>query len=114
MAIGKCPSPNGLSVEFYKFYWEEVGKEVYEAFLHIFATGEILAVLNATTISLIPKTEHPSSVTEYRPISCCNIFYKAITRVLMNRMRPLRRGLISLSQLAFIIGRSLGDSVLML
>ncbi|GAA0159379.1 hypothetical protein LIER_16167 [Lithospermum erythrorhizon] len=88
MAIGKCLGPDLLSVQ--------------------------LCVLNATTISLIPKTEHPSSVKEYRPISCCNIFDKAITKVLMNRMRPLMHGLISLSQSAFIAGRNLGDSVLML
>ncbi|GAA0184350.1 hypothetical protein LIER_31638 [Lithospermum erythrorhizon] len=103
-----------LSVEFYKFHWEEIQEEVFEGFKHIFATGEVSTFINATTVSLILKVDHPCSIKDYRPISCCNIFYKAVTMLLMGRMHKLMEDLISPSQSAFILGRNLGNSVLML
>ncbi|GAA0186547.1 hypothetical protein LIER_33835 [Lithospermum erythrorhizon] len=67
-----------------------------------------------TTLSLVSKVDHPSSIRDYRHISCCNNIYNAITRVLMRRMSGLMQELVSLSQLAFIPGRSISDSVLLL
>ncbi|GAA0151838.1 hypothetical protein LIER_10467 [Lithospermum erythrorhizon] len=113
MANGKSPGPDGFSSEFYKHNWNVVGGVVYEAIVHVFATGEFPAALNATTITLVPKVEYPKSMKEYRPIPCCNILYKAITRIL-GRMRGFMSSLVSLSQSTFIPGRSLTDSVLLL
>ncbi|GAA0157327.1 hypothetical protein LIER_38438 [Lithospermum erythrorhizon] len=76
MASGKSPGLDGFSSEFYKHNWSIVGEGVYQAVVHVFATGEFPATLNATTITLVPKTDYPRSMKEYRPISCCNILYK--------------------------------------
>ncbi|GAA0163310.1 hypothetical protein LIER_39573 [Lithospermum erythrorhizon] len=46
--------------------------------------GDVPSSVNDTTLSLIPKVEHPSSAKEYRPISCCNNIYKAITKELVH------------------------------
>ncbi|KAL0437490.1 UNVERIFIED_CONTAM: hypothetical protein Sradi_0456900 [Sesamum radiatum] len=50
--------------------------------------------LNHAIISLVPKTEHCPSVTDYRPISCCNVVYKAITKIFANRLAPTLEHLI--------------------
>ncbi|GAA0142726.1 hypothetical protein LIER_35622 [Lithospermum erythrorhizon] len=124
MAVGKRPGPDayGLSAEFYKYHWERVNQDLLDAFVNIFATGDVPPILNATTLSLVPKVDHPSSIRDYRPSSirdyhpifCCNNVYKAITRILMRRMSGLMQELVSPSQFAFILGRSLSDIILLL
>ncbi|XP_074283391.1 uncharacterized protein LOC141607941 [Silene latifolia] len=34
--------------------------------------GKILKELNATILTLVPKTDIPDSVLQFRPIACCN------------------------------------------
>ncbi|KAK4383974.1 Transposon TX1 uncharacterized protein [Sesamum angolense] len=47
------------------------------------------------------------------PISCCNVIYKIITKILVLRIRGVLDKIISLSQSAFVPGRSISDNVLL-
>ncbi|KAK4381838.1 Transposon TX1 uncharacterized protein [Sesamum angolense] len=48
-----------------------------------------------------------------QPISCCNIIYKIITKILVLRFRGVLDKIISPSQNAFVPGRSISDNVLL-
>lgn len=52
-------------------------------------------------------------VTDFRPISCCNIIDKCISKILANRMRKYLPSLISKNQAAFVNGRFIGENVLL-
>ena len=52
-----------------------VGKDTCAAIKEFFASGKLLGEFNSTLISLIPKVKNPVKVTDFRPISCCNIVY---------------------------------------
>ncbi|KAL0386695.1 UNVERIFIED_CONTAM: hypothetical protein Slati_4586500 [Sesamum latifolium] len=88
-------------------------REVIRAILEFFRIGRLLKQVNATLISLIPKVATPTVVAEFWPISCCNILYKIITKILVQRMRGVLDKLISPSQNAFVPGRSIGDNILL-
>ncbi|KAL0437766.1 UNVERIFIED_CONTAM: hypothetical protein Sradi_0484500 [Sesamum radiatum] len=103
----KAPGPDGYSCAFFKAAWPIVGGEVTRAIIEFFRTGRLLRQLNATLITLIPKVSNPTVVGEFRPISCCNVLYKAITKILVQRMRGTLDKLISPSQNAFVPGRSI-------
>ncbi|KAL0439707.1 UNVERIFIED_CONTAM: LINE-1 reverse transcriptase [Sesamum latifolium] len=109
----KAPGPDGYSAGFFKAAWPIVGGEVTQAILEFFATCRLLKQVNSTLISLIPKVNNPTVVAEYRPISCCNVLYKVITKILVQRMRGILDSLISPSQNAFVPGHSIGDNILL-
>ncbi|XP_075108718.1 uncharacterized protein LOC142180399 [Nicotiana tabacum] len=58
---------------FSKKAWHVIGNEVVDIILNIFGTGVMYKQVNCTSITLIPKVKNPSSVKQYRPISCCSV-----------------------------------------
>ncbi|KAL0290257.1 UNVERIFIED_CONTAM: hypothetical protein Scaly_2678100 [Sesamum calycinum] len=71
----------------------------------------MLRQLNHTIIALVPKSEHSPSVADYRPISCCNVIYKVITKIIADRLSPALEQLIDSSQAAFVGGRNITDNI---
>ena len=60
---------------------------------------------NASFLALIPKTNHPQSFNDYRPISLIGCMYKIIAKLLANRLRKVMPGLIDERQSASIKDR---------
>ncbi|XP_035834035.1 uncharacterized protein LOC118482599 [Helianthus annuus] len=109
----KAPGPDGYSAKFFKEAWDIVGNEVTEAVLDFFRNGRLLKELNATVLSMVPKVKAPNSVAEFRPIACCNVLYKCISKVLCNRLKGCLDKLVSQNQSAFIPGRLISDNILL-
>ncbi|XP_026429515.1 uncharacterized protein LOC113325863 [Papaver somniferum] len=109
----KAPGPDGLQGIFYTKYWNHVGPSVIDLIKSFFHSGVLDDRLNKTFIALIPKTNNPTTIKEYRPISLCNFSMKIITKIITNRLRPLLNKIVSYNQYAFILGRSLFDTAIM-
>lgn len=69
-------------------------------------------LVNSTYIALIPKKKQPKIVTEYRPISLYNVFYKIVSKVIVNRFKGVLTEIISDNQSAFIPGRIITDNIM--
>lgn len=78
-----------------------------------FSKGFLPKGINSTILALIPKKEHATRMNDYRPISCCNVIYKAILKLLANRLKAIMPVFISLNQSAFIQERLLMENVLL-
>ncbi|KAL0455421.1 UNVERIFIED_CONTAM: hypothetical protein Slati_0881300 [Sesamum latifolium] len=113
IAEDKSPGPDGYSSAFFKAAWPVVGEEVTTAILDFFLNARFLKQVNATLLTLIPKVHSPATVSDFRPISCCNVLYKAITKILVSRMQDCLDDLISPTQNAFVPRRKIGDNVML-
>lgn len=100
--IKKASRPDGFFGLFFQHHWDVVGDSVCYVVKHFFVSGFMLKELNHTNIALIPKCKNPSSINEFRPISLCNFFYKVVSKVLVNHLKPWMDMLISQEQAAFI------------
>jgi len=81
-------------------------------FRSFFISDKLPDRINDTHVCLIPKTDCPKTVAEFRPIALCNVYYKIISKVLTKRIQPLLSEIISETQSAFVPGRAISDNVL--
>lgn len=108
----KSPDSDGMPPIFYQRYWDVVGPRVVKCVLHILRIGIMPNEFNDTYIFLIPKVKCPQKITEYRPISLCNVMYKIISKVHANRLKGVLPEVISDAQSAFVLGRQITNNVL--
>lgn len=109
----KAAGPDGFSAEFFRSCWSVIGAEAIAAVKEFFIKGQILKQWNATTLALIPKITNASSVTQFRPISCCNTLYKVVSNLLASRFQTLLPSVISHTQSTFFKCRLLVENVLL-
>ena len=95
---------NGYNSGFFKAAWDIVGEDIVQAVQNFFNIGVLLNAWNVTAITLIPKSVCPNDLGDFRPISCCHVIYKCISKLLCNR---LLNDIINSSQEAFVADRSI-------
>ncbi|CAN1345714.1 Transposon TX1 uncharacterized 149 kDa protein [Linum perenne] len=108
----RSPGPDGLSANFYKASWSIIEDDFTSAVLSFFNGSNMIPELNVTSLTLIPKVKDPSQVRDFRPISCCNLFYKCVAKILAKRMQLVLSDIISPSQSGFVKNRKIVDNIL--
>lgn len=91
----KAPRPDRLPPLFFQKFWSTIGEDVSQAITNCLNTGSILATINRTFITLIPKVKNPSRVSDFRPNALCNIIYKLVSKVVANRLKKVLPYIIS-------------------
>jgi hypothetical protein len=86
--FARLNNPRGFSAAFFHSAWPIISDNVCEAVLEFIHHGKLLKEVNSIIITLVPKRKNPSSMGDYQPISCCNIIYKCIIKILANKMIP--------------------------
>ena len=108
----KAPGPDGMPPLFFQHYWPTVNSVVIQIVIDFLNHGVAPPKFHETHIVLIPKTKNPSRVTDYRPISLCNMAYKIASKVAANRMKVVLKDIVCENQSAFVSERLITDNVL--
>lgn len=111
MSDVKSPGPDGMNACFFKKSWTITGELVCAAVKEFHCSGKILTQINNTSVSLLLKCVNASSISDFRPIYCCNVVYKILTKVLANRLKHMLPDLIDPCQNAFVSGRDLFQNI---
>lgn len=107
-----APGPDGFHSLFFQSQWDLVGDTLFREIRRFFDGGTLDARLNQTLIALIPKTEHPQVMKDFRPISLCSTVYKVITKIIASRLKPAMPILTGPQQSSFIAGRNITDNII--
>ena len=113
MAGSKAPGPDGFTSEFFKKSWQVIGDDVTVAVQYFLLKGFLPKGVNSTILALIPKKEEAKEMKDYRSISCCNVLYKVISKLLANRLKSILPKFIAVNQSAFIKERLVMENVLL-
>jgi len=95
MGPTKATGPDGMNALFYQNFWHVVGDNVVTAVLDYLNSGIMSPSINHTNIVLIPKAKTPEKMSDFWPISLCNVIYKIISKVLANRLKQILSDIIS-------------------
>jgi hypothetical protein len=78
----KAPGSDCLHAIFFKKCWHVLGEILTKEVLDAIDNKVIPEGWNDTIIVLIPKIDDPVLISQYRPISLCNVIYKVISKMI--------------------------------
>lgn len=101
-----------MTALFYQKFWHIIRAQVVNMVQNIMTSGIMDSKSSKVNICLIPKTERPRAMKEFRPISLCNVSYKIISKVLCQRLKQVLPSLVSEKRSAFVAWRVISDNIL--
>ena len=112
METGKTPGSDGLSVEFYKVFWQDTSKPLIRALNFSYDIGCLSITQRRGIIKLIPKREtEPHYIKNWRPLTLLSCDYKLGAKSIAIRLKNVLPSTISYDQTGFIKGRFTGKNI---
>ncbi|GJV19454.1 RNA-directed DNA polymerase, eukaryota, reverse transcriptase zinc-binding domain protein [Tanacetum coccineum] len=109
----KAPEADGFTSKFFKKSWDIIKRDFCATIKEFFNSGNLLGEVNATLIFLVPKMLTPQKVSDFRPITCCNVIYICISKILTNRIKSALNQIIDDNQSSFVPRRAITDNILL-
>ena len=109
MKNNKSPGSDGISIEFYKIFWNDIKIYLVNSLNYSFQNGDLTDLQKQSVITLLPKTDKDTCfLKNWRPISLLNVDYKIATKTIANRIKKVITNIVSNAQTGFIKGRYIG------
>lgn len=112
MNNNRSPGSDGLSVEFYKAFWNKIKVEITEIMNNAYLHNSTSSSWDLGLVKLIYKKGNVKEIKNYRPITLLNVDYKILAKVLTKRMENILPDIIDNTQKCSIKNRSLHDAAL--
>ena len=115
MKNDKSPGTDGMTVNFFKFFWKDLGDFIIKSLNEGFEKGKMSITQREGIITCIPKGDKPREfLKNWRPISLLNVVYKIGSACIANRIKKVLPELIHEDQTGFVPGRYIGDNLRLL
>lgn len=103
----KAAGPDGVNARLIQQHWDIFGEAILNQVREFFTDSNLPSAVARSNLVLVLKCENPKKVTDFCPISVCNVVYKLISKVLAARIKPFIAGCVSENQCAFVPGREI-------
>ena len=113
MAKQRAPSPDGVGVEFFLFYWDLLGGEFTNLIKYSLISGALPQGMTRGLIFLLFKAGEREKLGNWRPLTLLNVTYKMLAKLLQLRLSSMLPKVISPDQTAFVPARFILDNILL-
>ncbi|KAG0459307.1 hypothetical protein HPP92_022435 [Vanilla planifolia] len=107
----KASGVDGITSEFIVGYWDIMQEDIIQAVYCFFRDRRMPCSWKDTLVILIPKRQGACRPEHYRPISLCNLIYKIVARILVDRLKAVLPSIIASEQGAFVPRRTISDNI---
>jgi exonuclease III len=95
---GKSPGLDGITYEFYKYFWTELSPLLLRVIKTSLEEGHLPTSMYKGIIILVPKRGDLTNIRNWRPITLLNTDYKLLTRCVAKRITNVLPKLITSNQ----------------
>ena len=111
----KCPSTDGLPIEFYKTFWGKLSPILTQMLVDTVEKKKFHLTAREGILSLLEKVGRNSLLIDnWCPLTLLNVDYKIFTKILANRLNLVANRLIHPIQTGFLPGRHISDNIVKL
>ena len=112
MKNSKSPGNDGFTVEFFKFFWRDLGVYILRSINYACENGLLSVTQKQGIITCLPKPNKPRHLLKnWRPISLLNVIYKIMSSAIANRLIKVLNNIIYQDQKGFNSGRNIGENI---
>ena len=105
MKNDKSPGSDGITVEFYKTFWDDLNQYLVDSLNFSFVNGHLTDLQKQGILSLIPKSGiFLTTLSNWRSVTLLTVDYKTATKPIANRVNNVISQIINKSQTGFIKG----------
>ena len=111
----KTPGSDGLPVEFYKKFWDQIGPLLLQVSTFVHKNdGQLPTSMRMAYVRLIHKGGETHHLGNWRPVSLLNADYKVISKALAQKLHTVLAEVIHPDQTCGVPGRNIQDNLLTL
>ena len=112
MPNNKSPGTDGLPVEFYKIFWNDISDILIDSFNYSYNNKTLSISQKQGIITLLPKKDKDTRfLKNWRPISLLNTDYKIMTKCIALRLKKVLPIIIHTNQTGFMKDRYIGFNI---
>jgi exonuclease III len=112
LSNGKTPGADGITTDFYKFFWNDISNLVLESINYAFIKDEMSQDQKHGIITLSPKKNKLRQfLKNWRPITLLTVDYKLLAKSLAMRLSTILPEFIDESQFGYVKDRYIGENI---
>ena len=110
---GSAPGSDGLTTEFYKYFWLQIKTMLIDSYLHSFNNKHMSQTQCKGIVKLIHKGKDlpREELANWRPITLLNTDYKILAKTIAMKISMILPTLIAEDQCGFIKGRNIATVI---
>ncbi|CAM2118629.1 unnamed protein product [Caretta caretta] len=107
MPTNKSPGMDGLTVEFYRAFWDILGPDLVTVWAESLQSGVLPLSCRRAVLALLPKKGDLRDLRNWRPVSLLSMDYKIVAKAISLRLGSVMADVIHPDQTYTVPDRSI-------